>query len=86
MKDKGKKKTKFRKIKFGSRKFLQTTGLGSIVCSFENYAEEDWTVGPDVYFSINNGIGQEISLYNFKDIKKVSVMLSAFVTQVEAVK
>ena len=85
MKDK-KKNIKFRKIKFGSRKFLHSTGLSAMACSFENYAEEDWNVGPDVYFSMSNGQGQEVTLFELKDIKKLSAMLSAFVTQVEAVK
>ena len=86
MKDNKKKKIKFRKIKFGSRKFLHSTGLTAMACSFENYAEEDWNPGPDIYFSMSNGQSQEVTLYDFKDIKKVSAMLSAFVTQVEAVK
>ena len=86
MKDKDKKKTKFRKIKFGSRKFLRANSLSAISVSFENYADEDWGSRPDVYFVMNSGQGQEICLYELKDIKKLSAMLSAFVTQVEAVK
>ena len=86
MKDKDKKKTKFRKIKFGSRKFLRSSGLGAMSYSFENYELDDWGSGPDMYFSISNGVNQEVTLFEFKDIKKVSLMLNAFITKVEAVK
>ena len=65
---------------------MRSSGLASLACSFENYAKEDWEPGPDIYFSISNGVDQEVTLYEFKDIKKLSLMLNAFVTKVEAVK